>query len=100
MSRTSRTPRTPRTSRRAALLAVPATVVLAPTMIRTSGGRYLLYATGGGLAYRTSTDRTAFSAGGDAFATKPGWWSSYGATEAWAPDISYQGGKYLMYYAV
>ncbi|MFI5792277.1 arabinan endo-1,5-alpha-L-arabinosidase [Streptomyces sp. NPDC051677] len=112
-----------RTSRRAALLAVPAAILLAltptaasaypnpgtvtgstvvhdPTMIRTSGGRYLLYATGGGLAYRTSTDRIAFSAGGDAFATKPGWWSSYGATEAWAPDISYQGGKYLMYYAV
>ncbi len=109
--------------RRTALLALPAALLLAlvpstasaypnpgrvtgstvvhdPTMIRTSDGRYLLYATGGGLSYRTSTDRTAFSAGGDAFSTKPGWWSSYGATEAWAPDISYQGGKYLMYYAV
>ncbi|TQJ52783.1 arabinan endo-1,5-alpha-L-arabinosidase [Streptomyces sp. SLBN-115] len=125
-SRTSRTPhtsRTPRSARRAALLAVPAAVLLAlipstasaypnpgtvtgstvvhdPTMIRTSAGRYLLYATGGGLSYRTSTDRIAFSAGGDAFSTRPSWWSSYGTTEAWAPDISYQGGKYLMYYAV
>ncbi|GAB7108145.1 arabinan endo-1,5-alpha-L-arabinosidase [Streptomyces phaeofaciens JCM 4814] len=112
-----------RTSRRTMLLAVPAAVLLAltpttasaypnpgtvtgstvvhdPTMIRTSAGRYLLYATGGGLSHRTSTDRIAFTAGGDAFSTKPGWWSSYGATEAWAPDISYQGGKYLMYYAV
>lgn len=111
-----------RTSRRAALLAVPAALLLAlvpgtasaypnpgtvsgstvvhdPSMVRTSGGRYLLYATGGGLAYRTSTDRTAFTAGADAFATKPAWWSSYN-TEAWAPDISYHGGKYLMYYAV
>ncbi|MCQ4209609.1 arabinan endo-1,5-alpha-L-arabinosidase [Streptomyces longispororuber] len=76
-----------------------ATVVHDPTMIRTSAGRYLLYATGGGLGYRTSTDRIAFSAGSDAFTTKPSWWSSY-ATEAWAPDISYHGGKYLMYYAV
>ncbi|KND29702.1 arabinan endo-1,5-alpha-L-arabinosidase [Streptomyces acidiscabies] len=112
-----------RTSRRAALLAVPAAFLLAlmpsaasaypnpgrvtgstvvhdPTMIRTSGGRYLVYGTGGGISYRTSTDRVAFSAGGDAFANKPSWWSSYGATEAWAPDISYRGGKYLLYYAV
>ncbi|GAV43307.1 arabinan endo-1,5-alpha-L-arabinosidase [Streptomyces acidiscabies] len=112
-----------RTSRRAALLAVPAAFLLAlmpsaasaypnpgrvtgstvvhdPTMIRTSGGRYLVYGTGGGISYRTSTDRVAFSAGADAFASKPSWWSSYGATEAWAPDISYRGGKYLLYYAV
>ncbi|MEV2214797.1 arabinan endo-1,5-alpha-L-arabinosidase [Streptomyces sp. NPDC050997] len=122
MSRTSRTSRTPRTSRRAALLAVPAAVLLAlipssasaypnpgrvtgdvvvhdPTMIRNSSGRYLLYGTGGGLGYKTSTDRIAFTGGGDAFGGKPGWWSSY-ASEAWAPDISYQGGKYLLYYAV
>ncbi|TQE38316.1 arabinan endo-1,5-alpha-L-arabinosidase [Streptomyces ipomoeae] len=123
ISRISRTSRTSRTSRRATLVAVPAAVLLAltptaasaypnpgtvtgstvvhdPTMVRTSTGRYLLYATGGGLAYRTSTDRIAFSAGGDAFSARPSWWSSYGTTEAWAPDISYQGGKYLMYYAV
>ncbi|MDX2936774.1 arabinan endo-1,5-alpha-L-arabinosidase [Streptomyces ipomoeae] len=123
MSHTPRIPRTSRTSRRATLAAVPAAVLLAltpiaasaypnpgtvtgstvvhdPTMVRTSTGRYLLYATGGGLAYRTSTDRIAFSAGGDAFSARPSWWSSYGTTEAWAPDISYQGGKYLMYYAV
>ncbi|MGD6755396.1 arabinan endo-1,5-alpha-L-arabinosidase [Streptomyces sp. BH105] len=112
----------PRASRRTALLALPAAALLAlipstasaypnpgtvtgatvvhdPTMIRTSAGKYLLYATGGGLAERSSTDRTAFTAGRDAFTTKPSWWSSY-ATEAWAPDISYHGGKYLMYYAV
>ncbi|MFE9438150.1 arabinan endo-1,5-alpha-L-arabinosidase [Streptomyces sp. NPDC006602] len=74
-------------------------VVHDPTMIRNSAGRYLLYGTGGGLGHKTSTDRVAFTNGGDAFGTKPSWWSSY-ATEAWAPDISYQGGKYLMYYAV
>ncbi|MEH0544124.1 arabinan endo-1,5-alpha-L-arabinosidase [Streptomyces sp. NPDC054884] len=114
---------TSRRSRWAALLCVPAAILLAltpstasaypdpgtvtgatvvhdPTMIRTSGGRYLLYATGGGISYRTSTDRRTYSAGGDAFSGRPGWWSSYGTTEAWAPDISYQGGQYLMYYAV
>jgi arabinan endo-1,5-alpha-L-arabinosidase len=126
MSRTSRPPGDSpgsRIPRRTALLTVLAAILLAlvpstafaypnpgtvtgstvvhdPTMIRASDGRYLLYATGGGLSYRTSTDRTAFSAGADAFPARPGWWSSYGTTEAWAPDISYQGGKYLMYYAV
>src|SRR5262245_54495346 len=123
MSRTSRAARTARTSRRRTVLAaVPAALLLAlvpgtasaypnpgavtgdvvvhdPTMVRTSAGRYLLYSTGGGLGYKTSTDRIAFTQGGDAFSARPGWWSSY-ATEAWAPDISYHGGKYLMYYAV
>ncbi len=80
-------------------LVTGAVVVHDPTMIRTSAGKYLLYATGGGLGHRTSSDRIAFSAGADAFGSKPGWWSGY-ATEAWAPDISYHGGKYLMYYAV
>ncbi|MFF3815692.1 arabinan endo-1,5-alpha-L-arabinosidase [Streptomyces bluensis] len=124
MSRTSRTPRPRRTPRRTALLAFPAAVLLAlvpgtanaypnpgrvtgstivhdPTMIRTSSGQYLLYATGGGLTHTTSTDRIAFSAGADAFRTKPAWWSTYSSVpEAWAPDISYHGGTYLMYYSV
>lgn len=119
MSRTSRTLR-----KRTALLALPAAALLAlipstasaypnpgrvtgstvvhdPTMIRTSSGQYLLYATGGGLANKKSGDRVAFSAGGDAFAAKPSWWRNYSSVpEAWAPDISYQGGKYLLYYAV
>ncbi|CAM5376087.1 hypothetical protein SALBM311S_01726 [Streptomyces alboniger] len=61
-------------------------VVHDPTTIRNSAGRYLLYGTGGGLGYKTSTDRIAFTNGGDAFGGKPGWWSSY-ASEAWAPHL-------------
>ncbi|MEV0220555.1 arabinan endo-1,5-alpha-L-arabinosidase [Streptomyces sp. NPDC050704] len=124
MSRTSRTSRTSRLSRRTALFALPAAVLLAlvpssasaypdpgrvtgsvvthdPTMIRTSSGQYLLYATGGGIAAKTSSDRTAFSAGADAFSSRPSWWRNYSSVpEAWAPDISYQGGRYLLYYSV
>lgn len=130
MSRTSRrdartaTRRTRRTTRRTALLAVPAAILLAlvpssasaypnpgtvtgsivvhdPTMIRTSSGQYLLYATGGGIGNRTSTNRIAFNGGADAFAGRPSWWRTYSSVpEAWAPDISYHGGKYLMYYSV
>ncbi|MEU7716626.1 arabinan endo-1,5-alpha-L-arabinosidase [Streptomyces tibetensis] len=121
----SRSPRTPRTlRRRTALLALPAAALLAlipgtasaypnpgritgdvvthdPSMIRTSSGQYLLYATGGGIANKTSGDRTAFRNGADAFSSRPGWWRNYSSVpEAWAPDISYQGGKYLMYYSV
>lgn len=119
MSRTYR-----RATRRTTLLAVPAAILLAlvpssasaypnpgtvtgsvvvhdPTMIRTPSGQYLLYATGGGISNRTSTNRTAFSSGADAFSGRPSWWRTYSsAPEAWAPDISYHGGKYLMYYSV
>ncbi|MDX3784012.1 arabinan endo-1,5-alpha-L-arabinosidase [Streptomyces europaeiscabiei] len=123
MSRTSRKVAC-RTTRRTALLAVPVAILLAlvpssasaypnpgtvtgsvvvhdPTMIRTSAGQYLLYATGGGISNRTSTNRTAFSGGADAFSGRPSWWRGYSSVpEAWAPDISYHGGKYLMYYSV
>lgn len=109
---------------RTALLALPAAALLAlvpssasaypnpgtvtgslvthdPTMIRTSSGQYLLYATGGGIASKTSGNRIAFDAGADAFSSRPGWWSTYSSVpEAWAPDISYHGGKYLLYYSV
>ncbi|CAM5525317.1 hypothetical protein STENM327S_08373 [Streptomyces tendae] len=72
-----------------------------PTMIRTPSGQYRLYATGGGISSKASTDRTAFAAGADAFGSRPGWWSRYSSVpEAWAPDISYHGGTYLMYYSV
>lgn len=113
-----------RTSRRSSLLALPAAVLLAlmpstasaypgpgkvtgdvvvhdPTMLRASDGRYLLYSTHGYLEARTSTDRVAFSRSGNAFNSPPSWWSRYSSgNDPWAPDISYQGGKYLMYYAV
>lgn len=70
-------------------------------MIRTSSGQYLLYATGGGIAHKTSGDRIAFSAGADAFSSRPAWWRTCSSVpEAWAPDISYHGGTYLMYYSV
>ncbi|CAM5412112.1 Arabinan endo-1,5-alpha-L-arabinosidase OS=Streptomyces tendae OX=1932 GN=GUR47_10315 PE=3 SV=1 [Streptomyces tendae] len=111
--------------RRAALLVLPAAALLAlvpstasaypnpgrvtgsvvthdPTMIRTPSGQYRLYATGGGIS-RARRPRTAaaFAAGADAFGSRPGWWSRYSSVpEAWAPDISYHGGTYLMYYSV
>lgn len=76
------------------------TVVHDPTMIRTSGG-YLLYSTHGYLEARTSTDRVHFTRAGSAFTSPPSWWRTYSPdNDPWAPDISYQGGRYLLYYAV
>ncbi|MET8576623.1 arabinan endo-1,5-alpha-L-arabinosidase [Streptomyces sp. NPDC005012] len=115
--------RTFRVRRTSALFALPAALALAllpgtahaypapghvtgtvtvhdPSMIRKPDGRYLLYATGGGLTHRSSTDRIAFTGGADAFTSRPGWWTQYGNTEAWAPDISFHSGRYLMYYSV
>ncbi|WP_326673592.1 arabinan endo-1,5-alpha-L-arabinosidase [Streptomyces sp. NBC_01257] len=113
-----------RTFRRRTLAALPAALLLAlvpgsasaypnpgtvtgdvvvhdPSMVRTASGQYLLYSTGDGVQLRTSTDRTAFGRSGSAFATPPAWWRNYSAdSDPWAPDISFHGGKYLMYYAV
>jgi arabinan endo-1,5-alpha-L-arabinosidase len=75
-------------------------VVHDPTMIRTSSG-YVLYSTHGYLEARTSTDRINFTRAGSAFRTPPSWWRTYSSgNDPWAPDISQQGGRYLMYYAV
>jgi arabinan endo-1,5-alpha-L-arabinosidase len=77
------------------------TVVHDPTMVRGQDGQYLLYSTGDGIQLRTSTDRIAFGRSGSAFPTRPAWWKQYSETsDVWAPDISYHGGRYLMYYSV
>jgi arabinan endo-1,5-alpha-L-arabinosidase len=71
-----------------------------PTMLRTSSG-YIVYSSHNGLQARTSTDRIAFTRAGSAFTTLPSWWSRYSSEKApWAPDLSYHGGGYLLYYAV
>ncbi|MEU0275450.1 arabinan endo-1,5-alpha-L-arabinosidase [Streptomyces sp. NPDC006307] len=76
-------------------------VVHDPSMLRDPSGRYLLHSTGEGLQVRTSADRITFGRAGNAFTTRPGWWKEYSPVpEAWAPDVSYHGGRYWMYYSV
>ncbi|MGP3982413.1 arabinan endo-1,5-alpha-L-arabinosidase [Streptomyces sp. KR80] len=112
------------TPRRTTLLALPAALLLAlmpagaaaypnpghvtgdivvhdPTMIRASDGQYLLYSTHGYIEARMSTDRITFRRAGNAFNSPPSWWSRYSpGNDAWAPDISYHGGSYRMYYSL
>jgi len=79
-----------------------ATGVHDPSLIRTSAGRYYVYSTGAGLPITTSTDRIAFSSAGAALPSGTSWAAAYtggSANALWAPDISYHGGKYLLYYA-
>lgn len=73
-----------------------------PSMVKGPDGTYLLAATAPGIALRTSTDRSKFTYSGLAFPNGAAWTDEYtGAANAnlWAPDLSYQNGKYYLYYS-
>jgi arabinan endo-1,5-alpha-L-arabinosidase len=72
-----------------------------PALIWT-GVRYLLLATGTGLPVRTSIDLVNWSLGGQVFAARPAWITTTDPSrpdDLWAPDLSYFGGRYHLYYA-
>jgi arabinan endo-1,5-alpha-L-arabinosidase len=72
-----------------------------PTMVKRPAGGYLLAYTAPGIGLKTSADRTRFTDAGKAFPNGTPWADPYtnGDTNLWAPDITYTGGKYLMYYS-
>lgn len=73
-----------------------------PSMVKGPTGTYLVAATAPGIALRTSSNRTKFTYTGTAFPNGASWTDAYTGTSngnLWAPDLSYHGGKYLMYYA-
>jgi arabinan endo-1,5-alpha-L-arabinosidase len=72
-----------------------------PGIVRRTDGTYLVPYTGNNIVLKTSSDRIAFHDVGVAFPSGAPWTSAYtgGSAALWAPDISYRGGKYLMYYA-
>ncbi|MFI0355993.1 arabinan endo-1,5-alpha-L-arabinosidase [Actinomadura sp. 9N407] len=72
-----------------------------PTMIRTADGTYYTYSTHNGLEARSSTNRIDFAGAGAALPNGASWARAYSgdARELWAPDVSYQGGRYLMYHS-
>ena len=72
-----------------------------PSMIKT-GTSYALFATGGGIEQRASIDRTNFTPTltAHAFAALPAWTAPYtNGTDLWAPDVSFNGGQYYLYFA-
>ncbi|WP_370655236.1 arabinan endo-1,5-alpha-L-arabinosidase [Sphingomonas aurea] len=78
-----------------------------PVIIR-EGGTYHVFSTGLGkgpqgiIAARTSPDLTTWQRGTPPFERIPDWAAKAipGATNMWAPDISYVNGRYRLYYAV
>jgi arabinan endo-1,5-alpha-L-arabinosidase len=63
---------------------------------------YYLFATGNGISAKTSTNLQSWTAAPDVFSRIPSWVSGKlsGVTNMWAPDISFFGGVYHLYYAV
>lgn len=73
-----------------------------PVMIK-AGNTYYIFATGGGVAMKTSTDRITWKNAGGAFSSMPAWHKDYvpGAdSRLWAPDIIFRDGKYWLYYSI
>jgi arabinan endo-1,5-alpha-L-arabinosidase len=65
-------------------------------------GVYYLFATGNGIAAKTSRNLLAWTGAPDVFSAIPSWVSGKlsGVTNMWAPDVSYFGGSYHLYYSV
>jgi arabinan endo-1,5-alpha-L-arabinosidase len=71
-----------------------------PMMIK-QGHTYYVFFTGGGLQVITSTTMATWHDAGTVFDTIPSWVSDAVGplTDLWAPDVSYFGGLYHLYYA-
>ena len=72
-----------------------------PTVI-AADGFYYLFGTGVGIRVHTSIDLANWSLGGQVFATKPAWITTTdpgNPNNLWAPDISFFGGVYHLYYS-
>lgn len=74
-----------------------------PSTLQYDGSRYYYFATGQGIAVRSSNNRQAWSAGPSVFNSPPAWTTQAvpGFTgHFWAPDIAYFNGQYHLYYSV
>jgi arabinan endo-1,5-alpha-L-arabinosidase len=70
--------------------------------IVASTAMFYIYSTGDGLLTRRSSDLVNWTATGSVFASKPSWITTTSASDPlalWAPDVSYFGGQYHLYYA-
>ena len=71
-----------------------------PSMI-WDGSKFYLFATGGTLSFRSSTNLTQWANAGRVYTAVPAWATTAvpGVTGLWAPDISYFNGKFHVYSA-
>jgi len=67
-------------------------------------GQYYYFSTGNGIAVKTSPDLLRWTQQAAVFATTPAWFQqsvpAYAPRNIWAPDVSYFGGQYHLYYSV
>lgn len=73
-----------------------------PVMIK-AGNTYFIFATGGGVAVKTSADRITWKNAAGAFSSMPAWHKEAvpkAGSHLWAPDISFRDGKYWLYYSI
>ncbi|HEX6276010.1 MAG TPA: arabinan endo-1,5-alpha-L-arabinosidase [Polyangiaceae bacterium] len=72
-------------------------------VVMEASGRFYLFHTGGGmgLGAKTSTDFMQWANASTVFPTNPSWISPLvsGVMNLWAPDISFFGGQYHLYYS-
>lgn len=86
--------------------ASPYTFIHDPTMAEEDGTRYV-FSTGdpagvtgnGNIQIRTSSDLRTWTYTGTVFTAKPAWITGALGPNLWAPDISYFGGLWHLYYA-
>ncbi len=69
--------------------------------IIAADGQYFIFSTGPGVSLKRSDDLLTWHDVGRVFAANPAWIAQRvpGATDLWAPDISYFAGNYHLYYA-
>ena len=68
-----------------------------------SEGRFYLFSTGNNIGAKTSSDLLSWQGAGDVLngGSRPAWLAQQvpGVSNLWAPDISYFGGAYHLYYS-
>lgn len=73
-----------------------------PSSLAKSGSTYYYFATGQGIAARTSSNKVNWSGAASVFSTPPAWTTAAvsGFTgDFWAPDLAFFNGKYHLYYS-
>jgi arabinan endo-1,5-alpha-L-arabinosidase len=73
-------------------------------VIVAAGGRYHYFSTGNGISVKSSPDLLSWTQEAAVFPTTPAWFQTlvpaYAPRSIWAPDVSYFGGQYHLYYSV
>jgi arabinan endo-1,5-alpha-L-arabinosidase len=73
-------------------------------VIIAAEGQYHYFSTGNGISVKTSPDLLRWTQRADVFPATPAWFEqlvpAYAPRNIWAPDISYFGGQYHLYYSV